>query len=60
MRAYILTRSKWSRYPCINSETDYGIAVAGIKGSGDIPVSLAVDAQEEPNTRRKEPPSRMK
>jgi hypothetical protein len=34
--------------------------VAGIKGSGNIPVSLAVDAQEEPNTRRKQPPSRMK
>ena len=31
-------------YPCINDQTDYGLAVAGIMGSGDIPVSLAVDA----------------
>ena len=39
-------------YPCINDQTDYGLAVAGIMGSGDIPVSLAVDA-----VRPKTPPS---
>ena len=41
-------------YPCINDQTDYGLAVAGIMGSGDIPVSLAVDA-----VRAKAPPAAL-
>jgi hypothetical protein len=29
-------------YPCINDQTDYGIAVAGLKGQGQ-PVALQVN-----------------
>ena len=50
------TPSTVSRYPCINAETDYGIAVNGIKGSGSIPVSLSVDKQVEPDIREGQPP----
>jgi len=38
-------------YPCINDQTDYGIAVNGIKGAG-LPVSLFVNNQQEPDTRQ--------
>ena len=44
-------------YPCINADTDYGIAVNGIKGSGAIPVSLSVNKQSEPDVREGQPPS---
>eukprot|EP00040_Diaphanoeca_grandis_P024980 m.137984 g.137984 ORF g.137984 m.137984 type:complete len:353 (-) comp29965_c0_seq1:60-1118(-) len=37
-------------YPCINDQTDYGIAINGIKGAG-LPVSLSVNNQQEPDTR---------
>eukprot|EP00037_Helgoeca_nana_P015251 m.142598 g.142598 ORF g.142598 m.142598 type:complete len:369 (-) comp22933_c0_seq1:61-1167(-) len=37
-------------YPCINDQVDYGLAINGINGSG-LPTSLAVDSQDEPDTR---------
>ena len=40
-------------YPCINDQTDYGIAIAGLNGGGKA-VSLAVDTQEEPDPRQGE------
>lgn len=45
-------------YPCINDQTDYGIAIMGVKGSV-LPVSLAVDNKEEPNIREGQHPSLM-
>ena len=49
-------------YPCINDETDYGIAITGLELSGDDgrPVSLAVDTQEEPDPRQGQLPSKLK
>lgn len=45
-------------YPCINDQTDYGIAIMGIEGGG-LPVALAVDSQDEPSTRSGQLPSMM-
>lgn len=49
-------------YPCINDETDYGIAITGLELSGDDgrPVSLAVNTQEEPDPRQGQLPSKLK
>ena len=48
----------FQRYPCINDQTDYGIAIAGLSGAGQ-PVFLAVDTQEEPDPRQGQLPSKL-
>ena len=40
-------------YPCINDQVNYGIAIQGVRGSGSLPTSLAVDSDDEPNTRER-------
>jgi hypothetical protein len=38
-------------YPCFYEQVTYGVAVKGLKKSGNLPVVLNVDRQDEPNVR---------
>jgi len=38
-------------YPCFYDQVTYGVAVQGLKKTGNLPVILGVDSQSEPNIR---------
>merc|ERR1712048_879880 len=38
-------------YPCFYEQVTYGVAVQGLQKSGNLPVVLKVDRQDDPNIR---------